>query len=330
MQTMGNAAIDRLTARERDCLRMFQAGLDSAQVAAHLGISVSTLNKHLNAARRKLGVRRTAQALLAYPRPDQSWHRPVDAAVDRSPILVDFAGALDACQTFDAAWSALLSHVEQFGAAFMSFGVIAEPAGQLTNGGRLLQTTMPGELIQLCEASGWGTSDPILRYTSVHRKEALIDAASVIMPMLPHAPKPLRALLEMMHDTYLLRLLTMPGRDDATGAPFVILLAFDRKTAADMPHRQREDIEVLKTSRQMFWHFVQRKRLLTRFVDLTGRQREALTLAARGFTSAEAADQMGISLRGAEKVLATARDKLGARTTPAAVYRAMVYRALGS
>jgi len=80
----------------------------------------------------------------------------------------------------------------------------------------------------------------------------------------------------------------------------------------------------------MFWHFVQRKRLLTRFVDLTGRQREALTLAARGFTSAEAADQMGISLRGAEKVLATARDKLGARTTPAAVYRAMVYRALGS
>lgn len=328
MQTGTAASVGLLTARERDCLRLLQTGLLAPQVAANLGISVSTLNKHLESARRKLGVRRTAQALLAYPRPDQSWHRPVDAAVDRSPILVDFADALDSCQTFDAAWNALLSHVEQFGAAFMSFGVIAEPAGQLTNGGRLLETTMPGELIQLCEASGWGSSDPILRYTSAHRQEALIDAASVIMPMLPYAPKPLRALLEMMHDTYLLRLLTMPGRDGATGAPFVILLAFDRKTVADMPQRQREDIEVLKTSRQMFWHFVQQRRLLTKFVDLSARQREALTLAARGFTSAEAAEQMGISLRGAEKVLATARDKLGARTTPAAIYRAVVYRAL--
>ncbi len=59
---------------------------------------------------------------------------------------------------------------------------------------------------------------------------------------------------------------------------------------------------------------------------LTRRQIEALTLAARGFSVAEIAEHMGVSLRSAEKTLAAARDKLGARTTAAAVYRAMVYR----
>jgi hypothetical protein len=37
---------------------------------------------------------------------------------------------------------------------------------------------------------------------------------------------------------------------------------------------------------------------------------------------------MGVSVRSAEKTLAAARKQVGARTTSAAVYRALVYRAL--
>ena len=61
---------------------------------------------------------------------------------------------------------------------------------------------------------------------------------------------------------------------------------------------------------------------------LTRRQTDVLNFAARGFTVAEAAEHMWVSLRSAEKTLAAARKQLGARTTAAAIYRAMVYRTL--
>jgi DNA-binding CsgD family transcriptional regulator len=60
--------VDRLTRRELDCLRLLAAGKQSKQAASKMGISASTFHKHLASARKKMGVERTAQALLCFQR----------------------------------------------------------------------------------------------------------------------------------------------------------------------------------------------------------------------------------------------------------------------
>ncbi|MEV4329516.1 response regulator transcription factor [Streptomyces sp. NPDC049597] len=49
-------ALDRLTARERDVLALIAAGLSNADIAAHLGMGVTTVKTHIGALKRKLSV----------------------------------------------------------------------------------------------------------------------------------------------------------------------------------------------------------------------------------------------------------------------------------
>lgn len=53
----------RLTARERDCLRLAAQGLTTHAIAAKVAISESTVLYHLNAAERKLGVKTRGHAI---------------------------------------------------------------------------------------------------------------------------------------------------------------------------------------------------------------------------------------------------------------------------
>ena len=59
-------AIERLTPRERECLRLVAEHLHSKEIARRLSISQHTVDGHLNEARRRLGVasRRDAARLL--------------------------------------------------------------------------------------------------------------------------------------------------------------------------------------------------------------------------------------------------------------------------
>jgi transposase len=56
MGEAGIPALNSLSPRERDVLLLLRTGMLTPQVASSLGISVSTLNKHLDSVRRKLGV----------------------------------------------------------------------------------------------------------------------------------------------------------------------------------------------------------------------------------------------------------------------------------
>lgn len=53
---------ERLTTRQRECLRLFERRMSAKEIADALGISPHVVNEHLAAARRVLGVGRSAEA----------------------------------------------------------------------------------------------------------------------------------------------------------------------------------------------------------------------------------------------------------------------------
>ncbi|MBI1406062.1 MAG: hypothetical protein GC145_08050 [Caulobacter sp.] len=55
--------VDRLSERQRDCLRLAARGLTSAEIGRRMGLSPRTIDEHLMLACRTLGVRTRVQAV---------------------------------------------------------------------------------------------------------------------------------------------------------------------------------------------------------------------------------------------------------------------------
>jgi DNA-binding NarL/FixJ family response regulator len=68
----GNAAVQPLTTRQRELLRLVAAGLDNIAIARQLGLSPGTVRKHLENAFTRLGVS-SRTAAIAKLHPELIW-----------------------------------------------------------------------------------------------------------------------------------------------------------------------------------------------------------------------------------------------------------------
>lgn len=325
-RVMGGA----LTRREHDCLRHLGIGLTTVETAAALGISRSTLNAHLMSARRKLGVRNTAQALLAIVNEEGGRRPPARrepwSIGPRLELHHQLADQLSRCDTFAGAWRCLHEHVAMFGITAINFGVIADPMGTLDDRSYSFWSSLPEELMRLYYEMGGAPADPVAKYVARGTAPLISDPEYAIG--LEDMPPAVRAMATALMDTHLNRQLCIPHRDPATGAATCLSFAFEVRHRGEFESMIAARSLDLTEITRIFWDCVQDARLLAEARGLTVRQREALALLARGFTLDEAADWMHVSLRSVEKCLAGARAKLGTRTNAQSVYRAIVYRAL--
>lgn len=320
----GEESSGQLTPREAQCLRLLARGLDSAMVASRLDIRPATLNRHLLTARRKLGVHTTMQAVVKFIQPptDPPAERSLEVSAlegnvsDGQTWLIDRIGA---CHSFEQAWQALHEYLEKFGVLGVTFGVIADPSGELDDAHCRLWSSFPLDLGEFYDQAGGIKADIVARHVgaSTQAREFDVNLGRSMMKDM--------GMFEVMLDNGIERTVCLPARDPLTGAPFGFNLALSSRSAVEIKAHYGE----LMRTMEMFWSAVQAKRLLAQSLGLTVVEREALGLAAGGCSVAEIALRQRVSRRAAEKTLSRIRCKVGARTTAEAVYRAMVYRALG-
>lgn len=63
---MNRKQFDKLSCRQRQCLRLFYANLEVKEIGVELGLSPNTVKKYLRDARRTVGVSRSMQAARLY------------------------------------------------------------------------------------------------------------------------------------------------------------------------------------------------------------------------------------------------------------------------
>ena len=322
-----NAA--ELTARERDCLRLLGRGLSTTEVAADLGIKKSTLESHLASARRKLGVTTTRQAVAATI-------MSVSDVVDRQEQLdrvrevdhaSDFLDVLESASTLDDAWAMLCRHVRSFGVGAVNFGLVADPLCNATRQNSYFRSSLPQEVVELYEGCGGVVTDPNIRRYATTSVPFLVTSR-MLQSQFADMPPAVRALATSLLDQRMATSLCVPLRDEATGAVQGTAFVFEEREATMTDAAMRSIGRHLESASIQFATVIRSRRFLAASTGMHEREVESLRLLVRGFSTAQAADRLGVSLRGYEKMLAAVRSKLGARTNAQAVYRATVYRAL--
>ncbi|MEJ2125559.1 MAG: helix-turn-helix transcriptional regulator [Alphaproteobacteria bacterium] len=325
-----------LTLRERDCLRLLAKGKSSNQAAQELGISYSTLSKHLAAVRNKFDVDTTAQAVLLFnqtPDPLDQENRnsllqePLNGLGKSSQKLMDLAIKLEGCTSFIEVWGAFLKTTAEIGINQVSFAVITEPPGQLSSGLKMVASTLSENFEEFYfKHSGNNDADAIVGHTVPSANFNLISHDTMLARVRDLKPHSVKAAEELLSDSECLRFLVFHEREKVTGAPLrAVYTIYDE----DLQH-YKADItgfeEFLSGLTKLFWDIVYRKNFIQEVYKLPPRQIEVLRLAARGYSVNEIAEQIGVSKRSAEKTMASARMNLRVPTTAAAIYRAIIFR----
>lgn len=320
----------RLSARERDCLELIGDGLGAKGVAVELGISVHTVEKHLAAARRKLGVSKTVEALKHVAMPSRASGCVLNErfADSCSACARDGAEHILASRTKAEAWSRLRSLLAARGFDRILLGMVAEPFGEMSNGARVVDNALNPAVKALFDVAGMENADPVARRIAMSSAPFFTDSRQHLSAFMARFPGRKTETVERLMDSHAWRHLNVPMRDTATGAPYGLTLQTRSSGVRPAEENLPALIDNIRLWSGAYWSFIRTRGHLARLCGLTPRQTEVLRFSARGFRMVETAERMGVSPGVAEKILRAARDRLGARTTPAAIFRATVYAAL--
>jgi DNA-binding CsgD family transcriptional regulator len=215
---------------------------------------------------------------------------------------------------------ALQGNADRLGVVTNACGVSAEPPGAANNGMQAIRRLWPEQIVDMYYAMGGEQADPTIAY-SLRRTDSFVVDAECLLLSCWNSARPFSILIFGSSCT---------SRDVTVSheRPFLTTFNIPMHAIGEFRRDAARIRETLRLMASAFWDLVQSRHLASSITRLSRRQAEVLKFAARGFTVAETAEHMGISLRSAEKTLAAARKQLGARTTAAAVYRALVFRAL--
>ena len=324
-----------LTDREGAVAALLAQGMTASLIAGRLGIAGSTSEKHVASLRRKLGVASTteAAALLARFTAERAKEIPAwpPSPSPDGPSLSNedrrLSENLRSAGDLASAIHVLRDHLAPEGVRAIYFAFLPMNVASFRRGQAIEEWAAPEELVRAFREAGGLTASPIAA-----RLFGEPDTHVVI-----HGTDPDRIERELglVLPVPLLRACERSGlgHSVAFGSPFGCgfvgaSIFFDRDPrgtdGTELEERiRRLRADLLLTQSTLYAHGV-----LARTLDLTLRERDALSLLAQGLDQAGLARELGCGERSVSKILKGARDKLRADTNTEAVSRAMAVNAL--
>ncbi|MCP5055359.1 MAG: hypothetical protein GY937_01390 [bacterium] len=322
----------QLTDREGAVAALLARGCSAGGVAEHLQVANSTAEKHLASLRQKLGVRTTTEAAAAVARfsleqvagiRDWPTSPPHDPELHADANGRELAVALAAASHVDAGVAALREHLASELVEAILFVFLPRNVTSFGRDATIESWAAPARLIDAYQNSGGLLAQPIAHDLFAQPDQEFWLDAQEADPA--HASGP-RDLFDACLEEGL-------GLCLALGAPFGCgyvgaSLFFSDQARDDLREDRAARVSRVRLSLLMAQSSMFSRGLLARTVGLTVRERDALSLLARGCNLETAAAEMGGSTRGLSQQLKQAREKLGAATNAEAIAQAMALNAL--
>ncbi|MEL7106846.1 MAG: LuxR C-terminal-related transcriptional regulator [Pseudomonadota bacterium] len=315
-----------LTDRQAQCAALLTAGVHPADLAVELGIAPSTAEKHLAALRDKMGVADTIElcaTMAARRSPEQEiafrcW-QPVLPPEAETGDRAGLATRLQTASTLGAQLRHLRNHLAAHDIRHIYYAYVPLSVRGFLMGDVWDHFEAPDTLVEAFHRSGGLLAQPMAM--------ALFNAPGDIATADYSAPETLpkgaqtfaRACLD--HGAAAAIALGFPSGGGFVGFAMTV-------GSAEAFARIQADAAAIRSAAMLVHGSALTGATLAAMADLSVRERDALSALARGLGTGPAAAEMKISERAFGKLTATARRKLKADTTAAAIYKASALNAL--
>ena len=322
-----------LTERENACATLLKSGLTQKEMAVRLGISVSTMEKHLRALREKLGVKNSRQAIdkIKSFDPEREVSIP-DWPAPPSLVAFDwlsdqnqaFAERLRRCPTLRACVGALKEHLFDFGVRHLLYVFLPMNAHSFLKNDVILEVDATENIAAELGTLGALNALPVaLEIYQTPNRHIVSDLRQEVKEPDNRARIPfLNACME-----------TGCHHVMALGAPFgggfiAAAALVDPKSASGSEDSLNNLAMQFRGGLMTMHNAAFAFGALASTAGLSRRERDALSLLACGHTNASAAEAMQIGSRAFVNLIRSAKDKLHAENTHEAIYKAAALNAL--